>query len=361
MGLAKGLYKATLAVSGIAASLLMSTNVHAASKGLPSNGVIAYPCRLMPAPGVPQNICYFYSKDRPPAQITFDGDNGLPTWDPTGTKLAYTNHFFDSTGNEMLRIMVMSTIDLVPKELSMGVAPAWSSDGKEIAFSKPSPTPPGMLEIWSIRPDGTHLRQLTDLPENGKRLVTWSPDGKYIAYTQDSVVNGLQHVSIWVARVNGSGARDAYELTTGKCPSDSDNPCRNLDAEGNFINFATDAGVPTWSPKGDKIAFWSGIENQRGQIWVIDPDGNNRTQLTFPDKPPQGCTMYPNNDDPRWAPDGKKILFTTNRHIITLPFPPFCGEAPELWQMNANGSGQEFIIDNSFGPFPGNAAYQPVP
>jgi Tol biopolymer transport system component len=96
---------------------------------------------------VPQNICYFYSKNRPPAQITFDGDNrdtgdGLPTWDPTGTKLAYTNSAFDSNGHQMLRIMVMSTIDLVPKELSMGVAPAWSPDGKEIAFSKPSPMPP---------------------------------------------------------------------------------------------------------------------------------------------------------------------------------------------------------------------------
>jgi Tol biopolymer transport system component len=220
-----------------------------------------------------------------------------------------------------------------------------------------------MLEIWSIRPDGTHLRQLTDLPQNGKRLVTWSPDGRYIAYTQDSVVNGQQHVSVWVARVDASGARDAYELTTGKCPSDSGNPCRNLDAEGNFINFATDAGVPTWSPKGDKIAFWSGIENQRGQIWVIDPDGNNRTQLTFPDKPPAACTMYPNNDDPRWAPDGEKILFSTTRSIVIFPGPsgPVCGEPPELWQMSADGSKQEFITNNTFSPFPGNAAYQPVP
>jgi Tol biopolymer transport system component len=128
-----------------------------------------------------------------------------------------------------------------------------------------------------------------------------------------------------------------------------------------------DAGSPAWSAISNKIIFWSGLEGFRGQIWIIDSDGNNRMQLTMPSKPPpQTQLTYPNNDDPRWSPDGKKILVSTNRTIVDIPSPP-CPDphcfvqVPEMWVMNADGSDQQFIVNNTFGPLPGDAAWQPVP
>jgi hypothetical protein len=60
MRLAKHMNKATLSVAGVAVSLMMLTDVACGKQGLPSNGVIAYPCRLVLGTDVPQNICYFY-------------------------------------------------------------------------------------------------------------------------------------------------------------------------------------------------------------------------------------------------------------------------------------------------------------
>jgi Tol biopolymer transport system component len=150
-----------------------------------------------------------------------------------------------------------------------------------------------------------------------------------------------------------------HKLTTGTCPTNND-PCDNVDADGDVINTATDAGAPAWSPKGNQvilgvkyvnpIIFWSGVQGDRGQIWIMDSDGNNRTQLTMPTKPPPG-EPYPNNDDPGWSPDGTLILFSTNRN----------DGKPEMWRMGANGSSQQRIVNNTFGPLPGDAAWQPVP
>jgi Tol biopolymer transport system component len=383
MRLTKGSYKATLAVSGLVASLLMSTNVHAAK-----NGLIAYPCRTGEAsPGnIHQNLCLIDPNEpgaTPSDPITSGGDNGLPSWSPDGKILAYTNAL-----NGMATIMVMKVkgvdksglpIFFDPQPISPGIAPAWSPDGKEIAFSRPSPTS-SAFEIWSMRPDGTDQRQLTDsgLP---KRLVTWAPGGQFIAYTQDEFASGHPppgpvHDSVWVTKLVGN--KESHELTVGFCnfynPGAPPEPCfDNLDADGNVIESqpVLDTGAASWSPTGNNIIFWSGLEGFAGQIWTIASNGKHREQLTLPAKPAAG-QPYPNNDDPRWAPDGKKIVFSTNRQGDEIPSPPAncaiqIGQETQLicalmFVMNADGSDQHFIAWNGPGPsFPGNAAWQPVP
>jgi Tol biopolymer transport system component len=80
-----------------------------------------------------------------------------------------------------------------------------------------------------------------------------------------------------------------------------------------------DAGPASWSPTGNNIIFWSGLEGFAGQIWTIPSNGKHREQLTRPDKPPAGLP-YPNNDDPGWAPDAKKKSFSA-RTGKTRKFP----------------------------------------
>src|SRR5689334_24216520 len=54
-----------------------------------------------------------------------------------------------------------------------------------------------------------------------------------------------------------------------------------------------------------KIAF----NGFRGGIWVMNADGSGRRKITNPPLAPQGATDY----DPSWLPDGKRIVFRTDR------------------------------------------------
>jgi Tol biopolymer transport system component len=178
-------------------------------------------------------------------------------------------------------------------------------------------------------PDGSSRRQITHSHSGTRKVLpTWSPDSRKIAYGQ-IVPTAPPHVSVWIVDVGGA---NPHPLTVGSW--------KNLDAAGTVINTANDAGTPCWSPVGDTIVFWSGVENQAGQIWTIKSDGTSRTQLTHDRQ---------NNDDPEFSPDGSKILYSTSINAGTL------------WVMRSDGSNQSQITNNTAGPFPGDASWQPIP
>jgi Tol biopolymer transport system component len=358
--------KATLIASGFVTSLLMSISVHAAV----ANGLIAYSCETG-SPGThQQNICLINPDGTGREQITFDGHNALPSWSPDGTTLAYANFSPDPGGGPpLLQTILMNIEDRIPIPLAPGVGPDWSPDGTQIAYTAPSATSPGTAEIWAINPDGTNQHQLTDIPGFDKLLPSWSPDGQSIAYSLVSPDPGrppqLPPVHITVA-VTNLLTNVTYDLT-GPFICSGPVPCfQNLDEDGDVIQSQPvfDANSSAWSPISDEIVFWSGLEGARGEVWKINADGTGRQQLTFPPKPPAGFD-YPTADDPTWSPDGTKILFSTNRTIreFDVPFPPghVVVQVPELWVMDADGSNPHPIVDITFGPLPGRAAWQPVP
>jgi TolB protein len=76
---------------------------------------------------------------------------------------------------------------------------------------------------------------------------------------------------------------------------------------------STDDVGPAWSPDGTMLAFRRG----KGDIWVMDAEGNSSQELTTTGKDAQ----------PTWSPDGNLIAFRSSRS----------GDE-DIWVMDAEGN-----------------------
>jgi Tol biopolymer transport system component len=94
-----------------------------------------------------------------------------------------------------------------------------------------------------------------------------------------------------------------------------------MDPDGsNRVQLTTDPAsdlVPAWSPDGTKIAFRSNRDGNF-EIYVMNADGSGQTRLT---------SNTAADTDPAWSPDGTKIVFTRSSQMIVMNSDG-TGEAP---------------------------------
>jgi Tol biopolymer transport system component len=102
-------------------------------------------------------------------------NNAFPAFAPDGTHIVYRTAGPDGEG---LRIMNLEdhSISVLTKEYDN--FPVWSPRGDLIAFVRHID---GNFEVFTIRPDGKDIRQLTNVPGNEAHLA-WSPDGEHIVF-----------------------------------------------------------------------------------------------------------------------------------------------------------------------------------
>ena len=104
----------------------------------------------------------------------------------------------------------------------------------------------------------------------------------------------------------------------------------NPDGSGELTLSQRGDHSPRYSPDGSKIVFFStrtadGADNGDAEIFTMNADGSNQTQLTFNDVEDQL---------PAWTPDGR-IVFTRRAGIGRW----------DIWIMNADGSGQRQLTN----------------
>jgi len=257
-------------------------------------------------------------------QLTFERDNGRSDWSPDGKRIAFASK--TTMTNARPWVAVMDADGSNQKLLVEGDAPDWSPDGTQIAFSSPDG------QIWVMNTDGSMVRRITQ-SNTAKFGPSWSPDGQEMAFILIKNPGSPTDFQPEIGIMSSDGTNERILTTEDRI---------NANGSGTVCETANDANAPAWSPVDNRIAFWSGIEGQYGQIWVINSDGTGSKQLT------EDCS-HRNSDDPSWSPDGKRILFSTGR-----------SGRNELWVMDADGSMEARISEIDAFPFPGRATWQPT-
>ena len=176
----------------------------------------------------------------------------------------------------------------------------WSPNGRTIAFGDNSTDSNfNTGGIYLVGRDGKGLRKIPGT-SNLDNSPAWSPDGNWIAFAVDGQ-------GIYVMRRDGS---DRRQLTTE--PEDR---------------------TPVWSPDGRVIAFSRTDENYNENVWAMNSDGSEPHALThFEETPgggPAGGTTPAHAIEPTWSPKGLRIAFAL-----------YPNDQGQLWVINADGSKQ---------------------
>lgn len=216
-----------------------------------------------------------------------------PSFSRDGTRVVYQNlgtggmYMVDSRGG-VPWLLLAATGDLQPSR------PDWSWSPETIAFGGASR---GRSTIWLIDSDGRNLRELPGMGGlSHSTYPSWYQDLEHMVVVDGGVPG---HLALW--RLTVSGREDPVQLTT------TDDFC---------------AGRPSAAP-GDaqaRVAFagTKGAYNQRdNQVWITQPHSLHPHQLD----PEQGRS-------PNWSPDGRWILFESNRKSKNGNYQIFVAPAP---------------------------------
>ncbi len=104
-----------------------------------------------------------------------ESNNAFPSFAPDGKHIVYRTVSPESEG---LRIMNLEDHSVAVLTKDYDNFPVWSPRGDLIAFVRQLG---GNFEVFTIRPDGKDVRQLTNVPGNEAHLA-WSPDGERILF-----------------------------------------------------------------------------------------------------------------------------------------------------------------------------------
>jgi dipeptidyl aminopeptidase/acylaminoacyl peptidase len=275
---------------------------------------------------------------------------------PDSHYIAYTITMRDRPGRSYDHLWVMDlssgkSVRLGGDKPSDG--PLWSADSRWIAFHGADGDKQGLL---IARPDGsgtTFLAALagTDspLPGTGKEFA-WSPDGKQIAFVSSTAGEGADEASgdprVITRYLYKPDAREGLTRFNDNqrlhiFVVDIASKRVHQLTQGNYDEHSID-----WSPDGKQLIFASNREPNQDEFFNYD-----LFTLQLADNSIHRLTATENCEyEPLWSPDGKTIVYRGTRRGLTDRETTM--EDTHVWLMNADGSNPHEIgnvIDNRQG------------
>jgi len=267
---------------------------------------------------------------------------------PDGHRIAYSVTMRDRPGRPWGQLWI---IDLDTKksvrvggEKDSGGGPLWSPDGKWIAFDGHQREKSG---LFVARPDGSEVTFLASLEGTNSPLpgagqdFTWSPDGKQIAFI--SSTPGAE-----AAEASGDPmviTRYLYKPDAGEGMTRFNDNLRLhifvVDVSSKQVRQLTQGNTDEhsidWSPDGKEILFVSNREPNQDEFFNYDI-----FTLKVSDSSIRRLTATESNEyEPLWSPDGKRIVFRGTRRGLTDRETTM--EDTHVWVMNADGSDRREI------------------
>jgi Tol biopolymer transport system component len=159
--------------------------------------------------------------------------------------------------------------------------------------------------IFKMNPDGSHVSQITHPPKGWRdQNPAWSPDGKRVAFFRQRVDESMSRIMVLnldtgdVREVTHCGPDHGYPrgdpASSGKCVADFD---------------------PAFSPDGNSLAFHRILgpdtpARVSDGIWIVGIDGSDPHQVTKVDpKPPDETEEWGS----ACSPNGKMLVFDRSR------------------------------------------------
>lgn len=241
--------------------------------------------------------------------------DSYPMVSPDGSKIV-----FESNRTGTAEIYVMNAdgknITQLTNNKASNHSPIWSPDGSKIAFASDGDK---QWDVYIMNADGSEQKRLTNQPGDDGH-PHWSPDGKRIIFNSARTTADLQ--AEW--------SKQFHEIFT-------------MNTDGGDVRQISSAKTvstyPSFSPDGKRICFRRVIDTpgyqwdltlspRNSEVFVMNADGTNPVNLTKN----AGYDGWP-----MWSPDGRKILFSSNR-----AGPANIGQ---LYVINPDGTGLQKITD----------------
>lgn len=175
-------------------------------------------------------------------------------------------------------------------------APAWSPDGRYIAFFRFDQKAQTLAVFVTAALGGSERRLYTVKSRRKVDALDWSPDGKYLALSDSPIPDAASQILLL-----SLDTLDVHPVTS---------PAAGILGDSS----------PAFSPDGKYLAF---VRNTLDvlEIFRMPAAGGSPTQLTFDHADIQGIA---------WTPDSQNLIFSSSRQ-----------GSPSLWRISAQGGAPE--------------------